>query len=224
MDGLPDERLIADQIEYYSRRAPEYDATWPSPDDPLAQQCRRVAGVLDEFGPRGRVLEIAAGTGQWTKQLVSHAVEVTALDSSKEMLDLNARKVASPEVRYEVADIFKWTPSARYDVVFFGFWLSHVPESRFERFWEVVAASLEPEGRVFFVDEAHGGSGHEQPADEPDVVIRTLGDGSAHRAVKIFWEPSRLRARLDELGWDVAVESTGLLLWGQGTRRRRVAR
>jgi hypothetical protein len=28
-----------------------------------------------------------------------------------------------------------WRPDRRYDVVFFGFWLSHVPLERFAAFW-----------------------------------------------------------------------------------------
>ena len=44
-----------------------------------------------------------------------------------------------------------------FDAVFFGFFLSHVPPSRFEPFWSVVEGLLAPDGRVFFVDEAtHG--------------------------------------------------------------------
>src|SRR6266511_3494592 len=31
--------------------------------------------------------------------------------------------------RFIRADIFEWVPDRRYDVVFFGFWLSHVPPS-----------------------------------------------------------------------------------------------
>jgi hypothetical protein len=29
-------------------------------------------------------------------------------------------------------------PDRRYDVVFFGFWLSHVPLERFDAFWSMV--------------------------------------------------------------------------------------
>jgi hypothetical protein len=33
-------------------------------------------------------------------------------------------------VRFICADLFAWSPERRYDVVFFGFWLSHVPLER----------------------------------------------------------------------------------------------
>jgi len=40
----------------------------------------------------------------------------------------------------------------RYDFVFFRFWLSHVPPSRFEQFWDQLRVTLAPGGTVFFVD------------------------------------------------------------------------
>jgi hypothetical protein len=70
------------------------------------------------------------------------------------MLELNRRKVRDPKVRYIAADLFSWEPDDRNDVVFFGLWLSHVPMSRFEQFWDLVADCLAPSGRVFFVDES----------------------------------------------------------------------
>jgi hypothetical protein len=33
-------------------------------------------------------------------------------------------------VRFVQADLFAWKPDRRYDVAFFGFWLSHVPCDR----------------------------------------------------------------------------------------------
>ncbi len=58
-------------------------------------------------------------------------------------------------VEYVHADLFEWTPPARaFDACFCGFWLSHVPEARFARFWELVGAALRPGGRACFLDSA----------------------------------------------------------------------
>ena len=57
-------------------------------------------------------------------------------------------------VRFVEADLFAWRPDRRYDAVFFGFWLSHVPLERFDGFWALVADCLAPGGRVCFVDDA----------------------------------------------------------------------
>ena len=212
-----DEQLIEEQIRYYARRAPEYDATTVGPSGPLGGQTSIFRGALEEFAPRGRVLEIAAGTGEWTKRLVDYADEVVALDASAEMLELNERKLSSPKVAYAVGDVFKWRPDAPFDVVFFANWLSHVPMSRFERFWEIVASHLRADGRVFFVDQTRPGR-YPERSDGPDVVVRRLEDGSVHRAIKIFWEPEDLQSRLEGLGWAMRVDSTDDFLCGRGRR------
>ena len=44
------------------------------------------------------------------------------------MLALAASRVPDgAPVRFVEADLFTWEPGRRYDVVFMGFWLSHVP-------------------------------------------------------------------------------------------------
>jgi len=101
------------------------------------------------------VLELACGRGAWTSQLLRHATDVTAVDASPEMLAIAAARAGSERVRFIQADLFAWEPDRRYDVVFFGFWLSHVPPARFEPFWAVVADCLKPQGRVFFADDAY---------------------------------------------------------------------
>ena len=42
-------------------------------------------------------------------------------------------------MNYVVADLFDWQADAGYDAVFFSFWLSHVPRSRFGEFWLLLA-------------------------------------------------------------------------------------
>ena len=52
----------------------------------------------------------------------------------------------------ELADLFDWRPGQQYDVVFFSFWLSHVPRARFGEFWSLVRDCLSPGGRAFLID------------------------------------------------------------------------
>ena len=126
------------------------------------------------------------------------------------MLDINRATLGGRSIRYLAADLFSWEPPQRYDVVFFGFFLFHVPSSHFETFWSLVARSLRADGRVFFVDEADHGIWNEDWIDrDGGVVQRTLTDGSQHRAVKVLWRPADLRERLAELGWDSSVHAEG---------------
>ena len=136
------------------------------------------------------------------------------------MLELNRAKVGARGA-YRVSDAFALEATHAHDVVFFGFFLSHVPRSRFDAFWGVVEGLLAPSGRVFFVDESDHGLWQEDWIDAgAGIVRRPLTDGSVHRAVKVLWQPARLRDRLATLGWWIEIESAGPFVWGGGTTSR----
>jgi demethylmenaquinone methyltransferase/2-methoxy-6-polyprenyl-1,4-benzoquinol methylase len=148
-------RLVESQRRFYDLRAPDYAEETRPPDrkvpglaDPATIRC-----LVDELDPQGDVLELACGAGAFTAELVRHAASLTAVDGSERMLERNRVAVSDPDVEYVCADLFAWMPTRRYDVVFFGFWLSHVPPPLFDAFWEMVRACLRPGGRAAFVDE-----------------------------------------------------------------------
>ena len=213
------DRALQDQIRYYRVRAGEYDDTAKPAIDSLDEQGRALRAALRAFAPRGRVVEFACGTGLYTVDLVPFADEITSIDASPEMLELARARIPSPKVRFVEADVFSWRPDGQYDVVFFSFWLSHVPPTHFERFWDIVGSCLAPDGRVFFMDEGRHFHWREEYVDEAaGVVVRRLENGSEHRAIKVLWDVEELQAGLRELGWDVQCTSTGAFYWGHGTR------
>lgn len=228
MDDLD---VIHEQIEYYRRRAAEYDVTVTPLYDALASFIDELAAALDRFRPVGDVLEIASGTGGWTLALLRHASCVTAIDSSQEMHDQAQHKIGEdPRVRFLQADIFSWRADRQYDVVFFANWLSHVPPSRFGSFWETIEAAVKPGGRIFFVDEGRDAVWrHEDIRDElvagahTPLDRRSLKDGSRFRVVKVYWDPAELGARLREHGWAVTIHLVGPFFWGRGTTSRRLS-
>jgi SAM-dependent methyltransferase len=216
-----DRDLLDDQIRYYRARAAEYDETSPSPDDDkFAADAGRIREALRAFEPRGSVLELAAGTGQWSGLLADFADELLVTDASPEMLELNRAKVGErTNTRYEVADAFSLEPTHAFDTVFFGFFLSHVPPGRFQAFWGLVEGLLAPAGRVFFVDEGRHLLWREDWVDEAaGVVRRPLADGTVHRAVKVLRRADDLAGRLRGLGWDASVTDEGPFYWGTATR------
>src|SRR4029453_17103495 len=106
-----------DQIDYYRRRASEYDET--SLED-LEQPSRVFGPLVEALAPSGDVLEIACGTGLWTQHLAPRADRLTALDSSPEVIELARERVGSG-VEFVIANVFEWTPPRRYPRILFGF-------------------------------------------------------------------------------------------------------
>jgi SAM-dependent methyltransferase len=233
-----DEGLLEGQLAYYRARPGKYDEWFlrkgrhdrgPEWNRGWFLELKRVRQELDRFGPAGRVLELACGTGLWTVELARHAAGIIAVDASPEVLDINRARLreAGPElpVRYVRADLFDWRPEESYDAVFFGFWLSHVPPERFTAFWDLVRAALRPGGRAFFVDSL----GPEAPAEkrrlgrtpEGHTMVRRLNDGREFEIVKVFYEPAELEARLAGMGWRFSVRTTEKhLLYGFGEDSR----
>jgi 2-polyprenyl-3-methyl-5-hydroxy-6-metoxy-1,4-benzoquinol methylase len=199
--------VVAGQVDYYRRRAGEYDAT--AYGDVTAARAR-IARLVAQMRPTGRVLEIACGTGLWTAPLAELADTVTAIDTAPEALEIARDRVRSANVRFEVADAFSWCPDTRYDVIFFSAWLSHVPMGRFEQFWQSLRGLLAEDGRVLFIDEHVDECAKEAyVAGRDEVVERRLSDGSTFHVIKNFVDPERLERHLRRLGWECAIRRDG---------------
>lgn len=228
-----DDELLAEQRSFYRARAPEYDEWWKREGrydrgEELAEQwLEQVAHVESElasFNPTGDVLELAGGTGWWTERLARTADRLTVVDASPETLAINRERVRRDDVEYVVADLFAWQPERSFDVVFFSFWLSHVPRSRFGPFWDLVRRSLAPGGRVFLIDnhndDSHPGWAVKDPFVQeygPDLHLRRLSDGSEYRVVKVMYEPGELQALLEADGWNASIAATPWLLYGDAS-------
>lgn len=201
------DELLAGQIDYYRRRAGEYDATAYG-DGVIARS--RIARIVAEMQPAGTVLEVACGTGMWTEALAGAAESMTAIDTAPEAIDIARGRVGSATVRFEVADVFAWDTHERFDVIFFSAWLSHVPDDRFDDFWQLLRGRLAEDGRVLFIDEHIDERGKEAYVEGgEEIVERQLRDGSTFRIVKNFVDPERLIERLRRLGWECVIRRDG---------------
>jgi demethylmenaquinone methyltransferase/2-methoxy-6-polyprenyl-1,4-benzoquinol methylase len=208
--------LLREQAAYYRACAAEYDRAYEH-----HAELRSPEALADGLSIAGDVLELACGTGQWTRVLAARGHRVTAVDGSPEMLAQARERVRGLDVEFLEADLFDWRPPRRFDTVFFGFWLSHVPAERFGTFWELVGAALRPGGRACFVDSGPGGVATEEVLAglAAPAVRRRLVDGSPHRIVKIFHDPAGLTAALRDLGWTAEVWPIGATLLAGVARR-----
>lgn len=221
MDEL--DALLAEQVDYYCARAPEYLADagilGVTPETQGAS-ARSIIAAIEAAAPLGEVLELACGPGTFTGELARRATAVTALDASPEMLEIAAARTRpARHISFARANLFTWTPDRRYDFIFFGFWLSHVPPERFASFWSAVAAALTPTGRVMFVDDGHRTADELIDGPESSTIERRLRDGRRFRAVKVAHEPEPLQRSLRELGWAIEVRPLeGPFFLGLGPR------
>ena len=201
------DEVVAEQVDYYRRRAGEYDVTAYGD---VAAARERIARIVTEMRPTGRVLEIACGTGLWTEALAESADSLTAIDAAPEMVEIARHRVRPANVHFEIANVFTWRPNTSYDVIFFSAWLSHVPTSRFEQFWQTLRGLVAEDGRVLFIDEHVDEAGKEAyVAGRDEVVERRLDDGTTFLVIKNFVEPGRLEVRLRRLGWECAIRRDG---------------
>jgi SAM-dependent methyltransferase/GNAT superfamily N-acetyltransferase len=215
------DELMAEQIRYYEDRAPVYDELWYRQgrydrgaefnERWFGETAALEAAVPDTTGLR--VLELACGTGLWTRHLAPNAARLVAVDASAAMLARNREAVADPRVEYVEADLFAWSPRGEtFDLIAFGFFLSHVPPDRIAAFWTVLRGWLAPGGRVWFCDDV-AGPGRPYSGDTveglPIANTRSFDTDEAYRIVKLFWHPRDLESRLAELGWDAEVRTTG---------------
>ena len=168
------------------------------------------------------MLELACGPARGPRA-ARHAVADGGRRGACEMLRSRPRRSA-PAAASSGRTCSAWRPDRRYDVVFFGFWLSHVPLERFDSFWSLVADRLAPGGRVFFADDGYRTPDELVAGESSSTIRRRLNDGSAHRAVKVPYEPGELEAQLARLGWRISVTPTcRSVLLGRGRAERAVS-
>ena len=149
------DKTIQQQIDYYKARASEYDEwfyrigrydrgieinqQWFTE----AEIIRSTLGRLGKLRKFQSILELACGTGIWTQELIKIGEKITAVDASEEMVQINRHKLSATDnaanVEYQQLDLFSWEPQAQYDLVFFAFWLSHVPPIMLDEFLQKLA-------------------------------------------------------------------------------------
>jgi SAM-dependent methyltransferase len=221
--------VIAEQREYYEQRAPEYDDWWhlrgrydrgPEFRAQWRAEADEVDAALDAAGIGGDVLELAPGTGTWSRRLVHLSTRLTLVDASPAMHAQNPVS-RDPRARVVTADLFEWDTAETFDAIAFGFWLSHVPDDRLEGFLAKVGRWLRPGGKLFYVDN--------QPrlADDSPALVstdghlhrRSLADGRQYTIVKVFRAPGSLTAALRRAGIAADVRETATYFqYAIGTR------
>lgn len=182
--------------EYYRRRAAEYDRIYSKPE--RQQDLRRLEELLAGWVRGRRVLELACGTGWWTRVLAASAESVTATDANDEVLEIaRSREYAKP-VDFRRADAFRpESVSGDFDTIVAAFWISHLPLGGIPPFLDTLDARLPPHGRIVLLDNRFV-EGSSTPVSRRDgegntYQLRRLDDGEEFEVLKNFLEEPALR-------------------------------
>jgi len=190
----------AELLDYYRRRAREYEAIYAKPER-QADLARLRSHIPRRLAGR-RVLEVACGTGYWTALAARTAACIVATDAAEEPMRIAMSKdYAQANVRFEIADAYALGDAlGRFNGALAVFWWSHVPLGRIDRFLASLHQRLEAGARVLLMDNRYV-DGSSTPIAERDAEgntyqWRTLSDGSENRVLKNFPTEADLRASL----------------------------
>ncbi len=215
-------QIIHDQIEYYRARASEYDEWFyrqgrfdrgTDLNQRWFNEITIVQQALHQLGRFDCILELACGTGIWTQELLKIGNQITAIDASDEMLEISRHKLSTDSrVIYQKQDLFTWKPQQQYDLVFFSFWLSHIPPDLLTLFLKTVVQAIRRGGQLFILDSrfepTSTANNHVLVEDGSIYKTRKLNDGREFQIVKIFYQPNELQHQLEAVGLNVDVRVT----------------
>src|SRR2546421_7433118 len=102
---LPDEATTAEPMrDYYARRAAYYERVYLEPE--RQRDLRTMEAWLPSMFVGRRVLEVACGTGWWTRHGASFAREWLATDLNPEPIEVARRKEMPSRVWFETVDAY----------------------------------------------------------------------------------------------------------------------
>jgi ubiquinone/menaquinone biosynthesis C-methylase UbiE len=189
---------MSDLVEYYRERAEEYDEIYEWRDPHRQEEQLLLREAIKESLEGRRVLEVACGTGYWTRILSQTAESIMATDLGQEVMELaNEKKYACP-VRFRKEDAYNLSFSnGSYDGGFSFSWFSHIPRKRVDSFLTGFHRVLKAGSRVFMADNAYipgvGGKLIKLASSEDTYKKRTLKDGREFTIIKNYYSTDELK-------------------------------
>jgi len=193
--------MITEQsAQYYAKSASNHDRIYDRPErkDDLKAMHGHVADTL-----RGHtVLELACGTGYWTRILAGVADHVVATDINPEMIAMaRLRALPADKVTLRVADAWDLPDDlGDFTAVFIGFWWSPVKREEQERFLAKLRGKVGKDMFIVLLDDAYV-EGSSDTVARTDMEgntyqIRTTPDGERYEIPKTYPSDSALRKKL----------------------------
>ncbi|QGZ41856.1 methyltransferase family protein [Pseudoduganella flava] len=195
--------------QYYALNAGAIESVYDKPERQADLAALRTK--LPELLRGHKVLEIACGTGYWTRLIAATAASVHATDVNDEAVALARAHATAGNVTFAKADAFDLPACAgEYTAVFAGFWWSHVKREEQERFLAQLRAKLGKDVLLVLLDNCYvDGSSTaiaRTDAEGNTYQIRTLASGERFEIVKNFPADSYLRKKLATAVREIRIE------------------
>ncbi|KAF2071254.1 hypothetical protein CYY_007436 [Polysphondylium violaceum] len=257
---------LKEQQIYYNKRATEYDKWWFRQDqfdqgDYLKQEDSFNKTAIYEYlakitshpcipqnddNSKLKLLECASGTGNFTQWFLKEKrFDIRCEEGSNEMIqvlqgkyhDLISQNQFSIHQTDLFSDSFNPLPDC-YDVVFLGFFISHIPPSLFQSFFEKCRKALKVGGKIIFVESYYTSryqtKTHEQKVNNVDLdekksdqdyfIKRNLINGESYSIVKIGFTSESIITTFHQNGFVLekgdTISVNGSFIYGSFTRNQ----
>lgn len=185
-------------LEYYSKRAREYDEVYHRLDKTRLKEQKFLAEYITKTFEGRIVLELACGTGFWTKFLSKSARKVLATDYSFKMLEIASSRLAKqPNIIFLQADAYH-PPTAfpKFNGVMANWWFSHIPKRKIKQFLDTLHSRLDKNSVVLMVDDVYitgrGGELIQKEGMEDTFKRRVLKSGEQFDILKNYYDQDEL--------------------------------
>lgn len=186
-------------INYYKQRAPEYEQIYYRDFPVKRKELDEEAARLEQHVKGKNVLDLACGTGYWTKVISQTAQSIIASDISAEMITEARKKDFVCQPDFVCADLY-YLPFAKksFDIITVGFWFSHEPKQNYAAFFDILKPLLKENGTIWMIDNnppAEGPLVESSGIDEHgnNFKKRFLDSGEAFVILKNYFEENELK-------------------------------
>ena len=190
---MDDDNLISGMNNYYDRRAPWHDELMSyKSSEKMEALFEPIVTLFEPFITGKDVLEIACGTGNWTRVLAKRAGSVTATDINHSMLEIAREKEYSSEIpKFFEADAYTLDGVDKtFDAAFMADWWTHIPKSKLSQFLDNLHLKLRTSGCVVVIDmlprDLPEGETEHFDDDGNRIHERTLPEGGSFSVVKNY--------------------------------------
>lgn len=186
-----------DIVDYYRKRASYYEDIYYRKSNVIRPELKEMSNKLAEYLKNRTVLEIACGTGYWTKILSMTAKQIMATDILQEMLNFAKRKTYSCPIKFQIENAFDLSFE---DNAFSGgvtmFLFSHIRKEKISFFLKEFHRVLKPQAKIFIADNCYfSGIGGELVTKKDDIntyKLRKLKDNTKQLILKNYYSKNDL--------------------------------